>query len=251
MENVSTTQYLPGGGMPPEEICDSCANLHSKSAASPKGSAAATLLSWRCSETRQYYIALDGEEKGPYDGEALESLAAKGDLTRETFVWSEDMAEWTAASAVAELAALFPARKRASQPRAVANNNPDNSTVDDEDSEAVPAPGVTIPTSLKDVKDLYKQQLGNASQQIKSGFGFNVSAAKKAKSPSKQKPKVHRLLIVGIVLSIFTVFIDFEDLPVVDTLGIENSQIVMLSSALILIGGIGTFIRWLGRRKGK
>jgi membrane protease subunit (stomatin/prohibitin family) len=56
-----------------------------------------------------FWIALNGQQSGPHAGDALRRHAADGSLTRDTLVWREGMAAWTAAGQVSELAPLFPA----------------------------------------------------------------------------------------------------------------------------------------------
>jgi hypothetical protein len=55
----------------------------------------------------QFFLAVDGQQKGPYDMSSLGSQVAAGVLTRETLVWTEGMAEWKSAGEVPELAPLF------------------------------------------------------------------------------------------------------------------------------------------------
>lgn len=54
-----------------------------------------------------YYIAIDGQQGGPFDLGKLQEKVAAGQLTRETLVWKNGMGQWTAAGMVAELASLF------------------------------------------------------------------------------------------------------------------------------------------------
>jgi membrane protease subunit (stomatin/prohibitin family) len=57
----------------------------------------------------QYYAAINNQQAGPFDEDALQQKVAAGDITRETLVWKQGMANWTAAGEVAEVAGLFPA----------------------------------------------------------------------------------------------------------------------------------------------
>jgi membrane protease subunit (stomatin/prohibitin family) len=54
-----------------------------------------------------YFVAVNGQQQGPYDMNALQQQVAGGQLTRETLVWKNGMAAWTAASEVQELSNLF------------------------------------------------------------------------------------------------------------------------------------------------
>ena len=51
----------------------------------------------------------DGQASGPFNMAALQQQVQSGQLTRETLVWKEGMAQWTKAGEVEELAGLFKA----------------------------------------------------------------------------------------------------------------------------------------------
>lgn len=53
------------------------------------------------------FVALNGQQAGPFDSAALQQMAQSGQLTRETLVWKQGMASWTAAGQVTELASVF------------------------------------------------------------------------------------------------------------------------------------------------
>jgi len=55
----------------------------------------------------QLFVALNGQQAGPFDTAALQQMAQSGQLTRETLVWKQGMASWTAAGQVQELAGVF------------------------------------------------------------------------------------------------------------------------------------------------
>jgi membrane protease subunit (stomatin/prohibitin family) len=55
-----------------------------------------------------WYIGVGGQQLGPLDAAGLQSNIAGGQLTGSTLVWRTGMAEWTAASAVPEIARLLP-----------------------------------------------------------------------------------------------------------------------------------------------
>jgi membrane protease subunit (stomatin/prohibitin family) len=55
----------------------------------------------------QLFVALNGQQAGPFDSAALLQMAQSGQLTRETLVWKQGMASWGAAGQVAELVPLF------------------------------------------------------------------------------------------------------------------------------------------------
>lgn len=55
----------------------------------------------------QYHIAQNGQDAGAFDMLALQQMAASGQITKDTLVWKNGMANWAAASTVTELAPLF------------------------------------------------------------------------------------------------------------------------------------------------
>lgn len=55
----------------------------------------------------RFFIAVNGQQNGPYDMSGLQQQIAGGRLARETLVWKEGMASWTAAGEVVELKPLF------------------------------------------------------------------------------------------------------------------------------------------------
>lgn len=54
-----------------------------------------------------FMVYANGAQAGPFDMNQLAQMAAGGQLTPATFVWRQGMANWTAASQVPELQALF------------------------------------------------------------------------------------------------------------------------------------------------
>lgn len=57
-------------------------------------------------ETR-YHVAVNGQQQGPFGTAELQRLAASGELTRDTLVWTAGMANWTKAGEVSGLGSLF------------------------------------------------------------------------------------------------------------------------------------------------
>ena len=57
--------------------------------------------------TSQYYVAVNGQQSGPYSVAQLQQYAAAGQFTPQSMVWKQGMAAWDMASNVAELAAIF------------------------------------------------------------------------------------------------------------------------------------------------
>jgi len=59
------------------------------------------------SQQDQFYVAVNGQQAGPFDLATLQQMARSGQLTRESLVWKQGMAAWDAAGQVAELSTLF------------------------------------------------------------------------------------------------------------------------------------------------
>lgn len=57
--------------------------------------------------TSQYYVAVNGQQSGPYSVAQLQQYAAAGQFTPQSMVWKQGMVAWDMASNVAELAAIF------------------------------------------------------------------------------------------------------------------------------------------------
>ena len=56
---------------------------------------------------KSFFVAVNGQQQGPFDMGALSQRQQQGQLTRETLVWAQGMANWTPAGQVPDLAALF------------------------------------------------------------------------------------------------------------------------------------------------
>jgi len=54
-----------------------------------------------------YFVAIGGQQTGPFDMQTLGSQAASGRLTAQTLVWTQGMAQWTPAGQVPALVSLF------------------------------------------------------------------------------------------------------------------------------------------------
>jgi len=55
----------------------------------------------------QLFVAINGQQSGPFDLPALQQMALQGQLTRESLVWKQGMASWAAAGTVDDLAPVF------------------------------------------------------------------------------------------------------------------------------------------------
>jgi membrane protease subunit (stomatin/prohibitin family) len=55
----------------------------------------------------QLFVAVNGQQTGPFDLAVLQQMAQSGQLTRDSLVWKQGLAAWTAAGQVAEFSAMF------------------------------------------------------------------------------------------------------------------------------------------------
>ncbi|MGH7455199.1 MAG: DUF4339 domain-containing protein, partial [bacterium] len=56
-----------------------------------------------------YYAGIGGTQQGPFDQATLQAKITAGEITRETLVWRQGMANWISAGQVADIAPLFAA----------------------------------------------------------------------------------------------------------------------------------------------
>ena len=56
---------------------------------------------------KQYHVAIDGKQYGPYDTNTLKGMVQGGRVNRDTLVWAQGMAGWSKAGKVPDLAGLF------------------------------------------------------------------------------------------------------------------------------------------------
>ena len=54
-----------------------------------------------------FFVAVNGQQSGPFDMGALQQMVLSGQLTGESLVWKQGMASWAVASTVSELSAVF------------------------------------------------------------------------------------------------------------------------------------------------
>jgi hypothetical protein len=52
-------------------------------------------------------VGFNGQQAGPFDWNQLQQLVQQGQLTRQTYVWTQGMANWELAGNVADLGSLF------------------------------------------------------------------------------------------------------------------------------------------------
>lgn len=54
-----------------------------------------------------YFVAVNGQQTGPFNMNVLKEMALKNELTRETLVWKQGMNEWQSAGQQSDLSGLF------------------------------------------------------------------------------------------------------------------------------------------------
>jgi membrane protease subunit (stomatin/prohibitin family) len=55
----------------------------------------------------QYFVAVNGQQQGPYTLQALQQMISSGAFTRDSMVWKQGMSGWLKAGEVADLQGLF------------------------------------------------------------------------------------------------------------------------------------------------
>ncbi len=55
----------------------------------------------------QYFVSIGGQQAGPFSSAQLPQLVQNGNLTPQTYVWKQGMAQWDVAANLPELAPLF------------------------------------------------------------------------------------------------------------------------------------------------
>ena len=57
--------------------------------------------------TVSYYVAISGQAQGPFSVDVLTQMKQTGQLTKDTLVWKQGMANWEKAGVVEQLKELF------------------------------------------------------------------------------------------------------------------------------------------------
>ncbi|MEJ1238755.1 SPFH domain-containing protein [Chryseolinea sp. T2] len=55
----------------------------------------------------QYFVAVNGQQQGPYTQNNLQQMVQQGTLTRDTLVWKNGLASWIKAGEASDLSSLF------------------------------------------------------------------------------------------------------------------------------------------------
>ena len=54
-----------------------------------------------------FHVSVNGTQAGPFNMQQLQQMAQSGQLTKQTYVWKQGMANWDFAENVPELVGLF------------------------------------------------------------------------------------------------------------------------------------------------
>ena len=57
--------------------------------------------------TSTFFVAVNGQQSGPFDLTQLQQLIANGQIQRDTFVWKQGMLNWEEAVNIVELKSFF------------------------------------------------------------------------------------------------------------------------------------------------
>lgn len=55
----------------------------------------------------QYFVAVNGQQQGPFNLQAIDQMVKQGTLTRDMLVWKQGMPNWTKAGDVGDLTGIF------------------------------------------------------------------------------------------------------------------------------------------------
>lgn len=106
----------PGGGSPAGDamgmgmgfamagqMAQQMMNPQGNASANPTGAAAPPPIP----QSKTYFVAVNGQQTGPFEIAQLQQMAEQGQFTRQSLVWAQGMSEWAVADTVAELAQVF------------------------------------------------------------------------------------------------------------------------------------------------
>ena len=88
-------------------MADQLRNAMNRGADAPVGSSGAPAMPPPIPQATAFFIAVNGQQQGPFDVNTLASKVKDGSFTRATLVWRQGMPNWIAAEQVAELSGAF------------------------------------------------------------------------------------------------------------------------------------------------
>jgi GYF domain 2 len=166
------------------------------------------------SEGPQWYVSVEGQQHGPYSGEQLVEFTGTGNVTRESMVWTEGMAEWLPA---AQIEGLFPAAApvAAAAPMQVRSVTPASNFM---------RPGQATGYATG-------QLVGQATGQVQGGFRHPQIAAAS-----------FGLWAGSIGVGVLLIIISTALMPQAALKAETNPAMVMILFGLIGVGGLCMFI---------
>jgi hypothetical protein len=54
-----------------------------------------------------YFVAVGGQQSGPFDLNALKQMAGQGQINKDTLVWKQGMAQWSPAGSQPDISNIF------------------------------------------------------------------------------------------------------------------------------------------------
>lgn len=72
-----------------------------------QGAAAGAAVPPAIPQAASFYVAVNGQQTGPFDSATLASMVASGKLARASLVWRQGMPAWSAAESIPELSGFF------------------------------------------------------------------------------------------------------------------------------------------------
>jgi len=88
-------------------LADQMRGAMARGADAPVGASGAPAMPPPIPQAVTFFIAVNGQQQGPFDVATLAAKAREGSLMRGTLVWRAGMANWTPAEQVAELSGVF------------------------------------------------------------------------------------------------------------------------------------------------
>jgi hypothetical protein len=109
---ITEAAQNPGGGVAGAGVglgVGAALGQQMAAALSPQGGAAAPAAGGPPPLPGGYFLGINGQQVGPVTVADLPARVASGELTPDTLVWQQGMAQWTRAGDVAEVNAVFAA----------------------------------------------------------------------------------------------------------------------------------------------
>ena len=162
-----------------------------------------------------WFYAKDGEQHGPVEAEDIRNRLKSGELSNETLVWREGMAQWSPLGEVLELREPVPAADGAEASSAVVSANP-NPTLGGQAAQPMtqPAPQLVAPVQ-QNTMALVSMILGIVSIVMCMGALTGIPAIicghiarkqfRESPTPQTGEGMATAGLLMGYILTILTI----------------------------------------------